>query len=81
MIFVMQIPMNFGDLLRVIAVSPILVPAGGALGDFFIGFVLYPRIAGTGVPLLVFPRRSSPERSFLSPTPAGSSAYSPRGCR
>ncbi len=32
MIFVMQIPMNFGDLLRVIALAPILALAGGALG-------------------------------------------------
>ena len=32
MIFVMQIPMDFGDLLRVIALAPILALAGGALG-------------------------------------------------
>ena len=29
MIFVMQIPMDFGDLLRVIALSPVLALAGG----------------------------------------------------
>src|SRR6476620_4768376 len=32
MIIVMQIPMNAGDLLRVIALTPILALAGGALG-------------------------------------------------
>ena len=32
MIVVMQIPMDFGDLLRVIALAPILALAGGALG-------------------------------------------------
>jgi ABC-2 type transport system permease protein len=56
MIFVMQIPMDFGDLLRVIALSPILALAGGALGVFFIGFVHDPRVAGAGVALLVFPQ-------------------------
>jgi ABC-2 type transport system permease protein len=56
MIFVMQIPMNFGDLLRVIALSPILALAGGALGVFFIGFVRDPKVAGAGVALLVFPQ-------------------------
>lgn len=56
MIFVMQIPMNFGDLLRVIALSPVLALAGGALGVFFIGFVRDPKVAGAGVALLVFPQ-------------------------
>jgi ABC-2 type transport system permease protein len=56
MIFVMQIPMDFGDLLRVIALSPILALAGGALGVFFIGFVHDPKVAGAGVALLVFPQ-------------------------
>ncbi len=56
MIFVMQIPMNFGDLLRVIALSPLLALAGGALGVFFIGFVQDPKVAGAGVALLVFPQ-------------------------
>jgi ABC-2 type transport system permease protein len=56
MIFVMQIPMNFGDLLRVIALAPILALAGGSLGVFFIGFVHDPKTAGTGVALLVFPQ-------------------------
>jgi ABC-2 type transport system permease protein len=56
MVFVMQIPMNFGDLLRVIALSPVLALAGGALGVFFIGFVQDPRVAGAGVALLVFPQ-------------------------
>src|SRR6185295_16380227 len=56
MIFVMQIPMNFGDLLRVIALSPVLALGGGALGVFFIGFVQDPKVAGAGVALLVFPQ-------------------------
>jgi ABC-2 type transport system permease protein len=56
MIFVMQIPMDFGDLLRVLALSPILALAGGALGVFFIGFVQDPKVAGLGVALLVFPQ-------------------------
>jgi ABC-2 type transport system permease protein len=46
MIFVMQIPMSFGDLLRVIALAPILALAGGSLGVFFIGFVQDPKTAG-----------------------------------
>jgi ABC-2 type transport system permease protein len=56
MIFVMQIPMNFGDLLRVIALAPVLALAGGSLGVFFIGFVQDPKVAGAGVALLVFPQ-------------------------
>jgi ABC-2 type transport system permease protein len=56
MIFVMQIPMDAGDLLRVLALSPILALAGGALGVFFIGFVQDPKVAGLGVALLVFPQ-------------------------
>jgi ABC-2 type transport system permease protein len=56
MIFVMQIPMNMGDLLRVIALAPILALAGGSLGVFFIGFVQDPKTAGAGVALLVFPQ-------------------------
>ena len=56
MIFVMQIPMNFGDLLRVIALAPVLALAGGSLGVFFIGFVRDPKVAGAGVALLVFPQ-------------------------
>jgi ABC-2 type transport system permease protein len=56
MIVVMQIPMNLGDLLRVLALSPILALAGGALGVFFIGFTQDPKVAAVGVPLLVFPQ-------------------------
>jgi ABC-2 type transport system permease protein len=56
MVFVMQIPMNFGDLLRVMALAPILALAGGALGVFFIGFVHDPKTAGAGVALLIFPQ-------------------------
>ena len=56
MVFVMQIPMNFGDLLRVVALAPILALAGGALGVFFIGFVHDPKTAGAGVALLIFPQ-------------------------
>ena len=56
MIFVMQIPMNFGDLLRVIALAPVLALAGGALGVLFIGFVQDPKVANLGVAILVFPQ-------------------------
>jgi len=52
----MQIPMDFGDLVRVIALAPVLALAGGALGVFFIGFVQDPKVAGAGVALLVFPQ-------------------------
>ncbi len=56
MIFVMQIPMDFGDLLRVIALAPILALAGGALGVFFIGLTQDPKVVAVGVPLLIFPQ-------------------------
>ncbi len=56
MIFVMQIPMDPGDLLRVLMLAPILAVAGGALGILFIGFVQDPKVAGLGVVLLVFPQ-------------------------
>ena len=56
MVFVMQIPMDPGDLLRVLALSPVLAVAGGALGILFIGFVNDPKVAGLGVALLVFPQ-------------------------
>jgi ABC-2 type transport system permease protein len=52
----MQIPMNFGDLLRVIALTPILALAGGALGVFFIGITQDPKVVAVGVPLLIFPQ-------------------------
>ena len=56
MIVVMQIPMEPVDLLRVLALTPILALAGGALGVLFIGFVQDPKVAGIGVALLVFPQ-------------------------
>jgi ABC-2 type transport system permease protein len=56
MVFIMQIPMDFGDLLRVVALAPVLALSGGALGVFFIGFVQNPKTAGAGVALLVFPQ-------------------------
>ena len=56
MIFVMQIPMNAGDLLRVIALTPVLALAGGALGVFFIGITQDPKVVAIGVPLLIFPQ-------------------------
>jgi ABC-2 type transport system permease protein len=56
MIFVMQIPLDMGDLLRVLALSPVLALAGGSLGVLFIGFVQDPKVAGIGVALLVFPQ-------------------------
>ena len=56
MVVVMQIPLDLGDLLRVLALSPILALAGGSLGVLFVGFVRDPRVAGIGVALLVFPQ-------------------------
>jgi ABC-2 type transport system permease protein len=56
MVFVMQIPMNFGDLLRVIALAPVLALAGGALGIFVIGITQDPKAVAISVPLLIFPQ-------------------------
>ena len=56
MIVIMQIPMNAGDLLRVIALTPVLALAGGALGVFFIGLTQEPRTVAVAVPLLIFPQ-------------------------
>lgn len=56
MIVVMQIPMDAGDLLRVIALTPVLALAGGALGIFFIGLTQDPKTVAIGVPLLIFPQ-------------------------
>ena len=56
MIVVMQIPMNAGDLLRVIALTPVLALAGGALGVFLIGLTQEPRTVAVAVPLLIFPQ-------------------------
>jgi len=56
MIPVMQIPMDLGDLLRVVALTPILAVAGGALGILFIGLTQDPKVVAVGVPLLVFPQ-------------------------
>ena len=56
MIVVMQIPMNPGDLLRVLALTPVLAFAGGALGIFCIGFIHDPKVMAVTVPLLIFPQ-------------------------
>jgi ABC-2 type transport system permease protein len=56
MVVIMQIPMDFVDLLRVLAIAPILAMAGGSLGVIFIGFVHNPKTAAVGMPLLVFPQ-------------------------
>lgn len=56
MIVVMQIPMDPFDLLRVLALAPVLALAGGSLGVIFIGFVKDPKVAGLGVALLIFPQ-------------------------
>jgi len=57
MIFVMQIPMEPVDLLRVLALAPVLALAGGSLGVLFIGFVQDPKVVGVGVGvLLIFPQ-------------------------
>jgi ABC-2 type transport system permease protein len=56
MIVIMQIPMQAGDLLRVIALTPVLALAGGALGVFFIGLTQDQKTVAIGVPLLIFPQ-------------------------
>jgi ABC-2 type transport system permease protein len=56
MIVVMQIPMNAGDLLRVVALAPLLALAGGALGVFVIGLSQDPKVVAISVPLLIFPQ-------------------------
>ena len=66
MIFVMQIPMDPGDLLRVLALAPILAIAGGALGVLFIGFVQRsqgrrPRRGAAGLPADVPVGRADPD--------------------
>ena len=48
--------MNAGDLLRVIALTPVLALAGGALGVFLIGLTQEPRTVAVAVPLLIFPQ-------------------------
>ena len=77
MIFVMQIPMDLGDLLRVLALSPILALAGGALGVFFIGFVHDPEGRRRSASRCSSSRRCSCRaRSSRSPTRPASSASS-----
>jgi ABC-2 type transport system permease protein len=56
MVVVMQIPLDAGDLIRVLALSPVLALAGGSLGVLFIGFVQDPRAAAAGSALLVIPQ-------------------------
>jgi ABC-2 type transport system permease protein len=56
MIVVMQIPVDAVDVLRVVALAPILAFAGGALGVLFIGFVQDPKTADVGSMLLVMPQ-------------------------
>jgi ABC-2 type transport system permease protein len=56
MIVVMQIPMDPVDLLRVLALAPVLALAGGSLGVLFIGVVQDPKVVGVGVVLLIFPQ-------------------------
>ena len=56
MIFVMQIPIDLVDILRVLALAPILALAGGALGVLFIGFVHDPKVADVGSMLLIMPQ-------------------------
>jgi ABC-2 type transport system permease protein len=56
MIFVMQIPVDFIDILRVLALAPIMALAGGALGVLFIGFVQDPKVADVGSMLVVMPQ-------------------------
>jgi ABC-2 type transport system permease protein len=56
MIVVMQIPMDAGDLLRVLALAPLLALCGGALGAFLVGFVPDANTASLVTGLAVFPQ-------------------------
>jgi ABC-2 type transport system permease protein len=47
---------RYAVLLRVIALTPILALAGGALGVFLIGLTQEPRTVAIAVPLLIFPQ-------------------------
>ncbi len=56
MIVVMQVPMDAGDLLRVLALAPLLALCGAALGAFFVGFVPDASTAQMVTGLVVFPQ-------------------------
>jgi ABC-2 type transport system permease protein len=56
MIVVMQIPMDIGDLARVLAIAPLLALCGGALGAFLVGFVPDANTARLVTGLAVFPQ-------------------------
>jgi ABC-2 type transport system permease protein len=56
MIVVMQIPMNLGDLLRVLALTPVLALAGGSLGILIVGISQDPKVVAAAVPLAIFPQ-------------------------
>jgi ABC-2 type transport system permease protein len=56
MVPVMRITVEPGDLLRVLALAPLMALAGGSLGVLFIGFVQDPKVANVGVLLLIFPQ-------------------------
>jgi ABC-2 type transport system permease protein len=51
-----SIPLDFGNLLRVLALSPDPRPGRRLVGVRFFGFVRDPRVAAIGVDLLVFPQ-------------------------
>jgi ABC-2 type transport system permease protein len=55
-IVVMQIPMDAGDLLRVLALAPLLALCGAALGAFFVGFVPDASTAQMVTGIVVFPQ-------------------------
>ncbi len=56
MVVVMRIPMDLGDLLRVLASAPLLALAGAALGAFFVGIVPDATTARFVTGLVVFPQ-------------------------
>ena len=62
MVFLMQIPMDLGDLLRVIALSPVLALAGGAWACSSSASRRTPGPWRSRCPCSGLPRRSSRER-------------------
>jgi ABC-2 type transport system permease protein len=56
MAVLMQIPLDAGDVLRVLAFTPILALAGGALGVLIVGITQDPKVVAAAIPLVVLPQ-------------------------